>query len=102
MPDIKDRLSKPDFDVDVAKNVRCPLRDGVKLATDIYFPAKDGVRVDQPLPVVLTRTPYQKNNGEEQATYFARRGYVAVMQDVRGRYASEGTFYPFKDEDKIR
>ena len=75
-----------------------PLRDGVALATDLYFPGIDGERVAGEFPVVLTRTPYDKTDLSATGKYYAERGYVAAMQDVRGRYASEGTFYPFAHE----
>ena len=90
--------SAPSFEPLVEKNVMMPLRDGVRLAMDIYFPATDGAKVAGTFPVVFGRTPYDKNNMAERAAYYAARGYVAVMQDVRGRYASEGTFYPFAHE----
>jgi uncharacterized protein len=79
------------------RNVMVPMRDGVRLATDIYFPAGAG---SGRLPVIFERTPYGKLGTEavKQAKFFARHGYVFVLQDVRGRYASEGEFYPFRDE----
>ena len=52
--------------------------DGVKLATDLYFPAD----LREPLPVILIRTPYKKEMEELEARYFARRGYVVAVQDV--------------------
>lgn len=84
-----------EFEVVVSKNVMVPMRDGVRLATDVYRPARDGRVVEGRLPVVLTRTPYGKNRGEDQAGYFAKHGYVYVAQDLRGRYDSEGVFHPF-------
>jgi hypothetical protein len=68
-------------------------RDGVKLRADIYRPAGEGT-----FPVLLTRTPYDKNGDAEVARKAAARGYVVVVQDVRGRYTSEGEWYPFKHE----
>ncbi len=79
-------------------NVMMLLRDGVRLATDIYFPADNGQRAKGRFPTVLIRTPYNKTNHAGTGKYYASRGYVAAMQDVRGRYASEGTFYPFAHE----
>ena len=90
--------SAPSFEALVERNVMAPLRDGVRLATDIYFPARDGERVEGEYPVVLTRTPYDKSNHAATGRYYAERGYVAAMQDVRGRYDSEGVFYPFAHE----
>jgi len=72
----------------------------VQLATDLYFPADGDRALNGPFPVLLTRTPYDKNSliHETRGHYYARRGYIVAMQDVRGRYASEGTFYPFTNE----
>ncbi|MBI4876417.1 MAG: CocE/NonD family hydrolase [Acidobacteria bacterium] len=75
----------------VEKNVMVPMRDGVKLATDVYFPARDGARLAGKFPVVMERTPYNKDGAERSwAAYYAGHGYVSVSQDTRGRYASEG------------
>ena len=83
----------------VSKNEMIPVRDGVKLAADIYRPAKNGAAVEARLPTLLTRTPYGKGNGDsEEAKYYAARGYVVVMNDVRGRYASEGTWRMLADD----
>ena len=75
-------------------------RDGVSLAADIYFPAVDGRRAEGRFPVILERTPYDKT-APGQATkgrYYARRGYVCAIQDVRGRFQSEGEWYAFAKE----
>src|SRR5215831_8708566 len=74
--------------------VLIPMRDGVKLATDLYFP--EGARKD--LPAVLERLPYNKKALAERGAYFAARGYVFAAQDVRGRFRSEGRFEPFLRE----
>ena len=81
-------------DVVVERNVMIPARDGVRLATDIYRPAVDGQPVAERLPVLLQRTPYGKGADRfvPQATYFASQGYVVALQDLRGRYDSEGEF----------
>ena len=78
----------------VERNVMIPLRDGVRLATDVYRPAANGKAVENALPLMLTRTPYGKHRESAVATaeHFAQHGYVAVVQDMRGRYASEGEF----------
>jgi len=75
-------------------DVRIPMRDGVHLSANIFKPA-GAVR----LPTLLVRTPYGKGAGLT-ATYrpFVERGYAVVIQDVRGRYASEGVFEPFRQE----
>jgi len=82
----------------IRKNGMVPMRDGVKLATDVYFPAEDGKRKEKPLPVILIRTPYNKDGKESDGTFFAKHGYIFVAQDVRGRYKSEGTFYIYTNE----
>lgn len=65
-----------------------PMRDSVRLATDVYRPAK----LRGPFPVILVRTPYDKNKiGPELARAVCRRNYALVAQDMRGRFASEGT-----------
>ena len=73
-----------------AKTVRIVMSDGVRLATDIYLPAGDG-----PFPVVFSRTPYGRVKANEGAANFAAAGYVAVVQDMRGRFDSEGENLPF-------
>ncbi len=72
----------------VERNRAIPMRDGVSLAADIYFPAANGVRKAGRFPVILTRTPYDKSRVD--GAFYASRGYVFVAQDTRGRYASEG------------
>jgi predicted acyl esterase len=63
------------------------MHDGVHLATDIYHPESQ----NGPLPVILMRTPYDKNNGAKGLSAAAvKHGYVLVIQDMRGRFASEG------------
>jgi len=90
--------STPFYDVIAQHNVMVPLRDGVRLATDIYFPARNGQVAPGQFPAVLERTPYDKSNSPGTGKYYAARGYVAAVQDVRGRYESEGEFYAFAHE----
>lgn len=82
-----------------ARDVMVPMRDGVRLATDVYRPVHDGVPNRDPLPVLLQRTPYGKRGRAlvERAEYFARHGYVVALQDIRGRYESEGRFSKYDD-----
>lgn len=82
------------------KDVMVPVRDGVSLATDIYFPAVNGDRADGKFPVILVRTPYNKleSGAVTDGKYYARRGYVCAIQDVRGRFKSEGEWYAFAKE----
>lgn len=93
----------------VLRDVMVPMRDGVRLATDIYLPAG----MSGPLSVILERTPYDKtgvNHADrtradpiprpkpEIAARFAEAGYVYVLQDCRGRYGSEGLFSKYLNE----
>ncbi len=80
-------------DVIVERNVAMKTRDGVTLYADVYRPIGD-----QAVPVLLTRTPYDKSGGAGIGRLGALRGYMVVIQDVRGRYTSEGEWYPFKHE----
>ncbi|HYL93587.1 MAG TPA: CocE/NonD family hydrolase [Alphaproteobacteria bacterium] len=86
-------LSAPKYEVEVERAVGVPMRDGVKLATDIYRPK--GV---EKAPVILVRTPYKKDMGELQAKFYARRGYIFAIQDCRGRFGSPGVWEPFVNE----
>jgi hypothetical protein len=74
------------------------MRDGVRLATDVYLP--DGPDAAGPFPVILIRTPYSSNveANVQDGIYFAQRGYAVVIQDVRGRFDSEGEWTPFLHE----
>ena len=69
-------------------NVRVPMRDGVKLATDLYFPEAAGER----LPAIMIRTPYNRKMRTEVPRMFAGQGYVVAIQDARGKFDSEGHF----------
>jgi uncharacterized protein len=107
--DSKDMSSTDEeYNVGYIRNVMVPMRDGVKLATDIYFPAtKDGTPVPGKFPTLLRRTPYGKGapdptissvTPEQQKrrdaqSYFASHGYVVLVQDCRGQFDSQGTFY---------
>ena len=82
----------------VSENVLIPMRDGTLLAADIHQPPGES----GPLPVLLQRTPYNKAAAPRlaEAGFFAENGYVAVMQDCRGRYASQGGFSKYVDEGR--
>ncbi len=71
----------------VERSVAIPMRDGVRLFADIWRPD-----VDEPLPVLVTRTPYNRAISAEVGAgeHLARAGYVVVSQDCRGRFESEG------------
>lgn len=79
------------------RNVPATMRDGVTLMADVYRPAEAGE-----YPVILIRLPYDKMSAENVSyahpAWYARHGYVVVSQDTRGRYASEGEWYPFRHE----
>ena len=81
-------------------NTMVPMRDGIGLATDIYLPATGNRPAEGQFPVILERTPYNKASPTNvtNGKYFARRGYVCAIQDVRGRFKSEGQWYPFAKE----
>ena len=88
------------FDVAVSSNVKVAMRDGIKLATDIYQPARNGTAVAEKFPVIVSRSPYNKDGQRTEGTFFAKQGYVYVAQDCRGRFQSEGQFYGFINEGK--
>jgi putative CocE/NonD family hydrolase len=78
------------YGVFATKDVMIPMRDGVKLAADVYRPAREGQAVEGKFPVILMRTPYNKESAIASANDFVPQGYVVVLKDVRGRYKSEG------------
>lgn len=77
----------------VMETVKVPMRDGVQLATDIYRSPNT-----RRAPVLLMRSPYNKKGGKSASERFAAAGYIAVVQDCRGRYESEGAFFPYNNE----
>ena len=94
------KLGPMEYRVELERDVMVPMRDGTQLATDLYHPVGSA-----PGPVVMVRTPYGK--GHEEITgyllYYVSRmlaghGYTVVVQDTRGRYGSEGEFYPLVAE----
>lgn len=91
-------ISDKTMDVIIEKNVMVAMHDGVKLATDIYRPGEK-----KPVPVLLARLPYNKERPTTLAfsiDRFLQAGYAVVIQDMRGRYASEGEFTLTKDEPR--
>ena len=89
-----------EYQVIAEKDVKIAMPDGVRLAADIYRPARDGKPADGRFPALLTRTPYDKTGAKGEGQYYAARGYVVVANDVRGRYASEGTWRLIADDPK--
>lgn len=84
-------------DLFVQRDVAVPMRDGVLTRADVWRPADAA-----PCPAILLRTPYDKSWIEHHSPIApglaADRGYALVIQDVRGRFASNGTFVPFRQE----
>ena len=81
------------YRVAIQQSVSVKMRDGVSLIADIYRPVSD-----EKFPVLLQRTPYNRNGGVGMANELASHGYIVVLQDTRGRFASGGEFYPFRNE----
>jgi uncharacterized protein len=81
-----------DNGIRVDNDVMVPMRDGVRLRSDIYIPSGPG-----PFPVLLCRYPYSVADGmmDQRNRQVARQGYAVVFQHCRGRFGSEGVFYPF-------
>ncbi|MCL6572662.1 MAG: CocE/NonD family hydrolase, partial [Bacillus sp. (in: Bacteria)] len=78
----------------IEKNVSCTMRDGTNLYADVYRP-----KIPGKFPVLLTRLPYNKDLPMYSHRYLdthpvVQNGYVVIVQDVRGRFHSEGDFYP--------
>ena len=85
------------YEVDVERSTMIPMRDGVRLATDIYRPKG----VAGALPTILIRLPYDKTayrGATGPANYFASQGYAVVVQDVRGKFASEGEYHVYQGD----
>lgn len=112
-----DMVHNNTFNAASGQNAACtefmiPMRDDVRLATDVYLPAGFRPGIDAPLPTILERTPYGKrevsrseiNRGKpaahrgDIAAYFVARGFAVVFQDCRGRHASEGEFTKYLSE----
>ena len=76
------------YDFEVEKDLMVPMRDGTRLATDVYRP----LGLEGPFPVVLMRLPYNKDSHLPPARFFASHGYAVVVQDARGKFKSEGEY----------
>jgi putative CocE/NonD family hydrolase len=91
-----------DFKTDTAvlsqlkKTVDIPMRDGVKLSTNLYFPGSK--KEQEKFPVILIRSPYKKEMSELDGKTWSKNGYVCAIQDVRGRFASGGEWEPTINE----
>jgi putative CocE/NonD family hydrolase len=89
-------LSQPTMPTKSEKGVRVKMRDGVELVADIVRPADDAKH-----PVILERTPYGREIlSQLEGDWWAKRGYVHIVQDVRGRNESAGDWTPFANERK--
>lgn len=85
-----------EYKIRIERDVVGAMRDGVRLKADVYRPDAEGS-----FPVVLGRAPYGKNRVPTSIIEtHAKRGYIVVIQDIRGRGESEGIFEPFFDDDK--
>jgi hypothetical protein len=92
----RELLSKPEYRVRTLIDVLVTMRDGVRLSGNIFMPDEEGR-----WPVIVERSPYGAKNDDwyiKRALYYAARGYAYVLQDVRGRYDSEGHFHPWDQE----
>ncbi len=89
-----EKTSSPLNEVQVERHVPIPMADGTILRADVYRPAALGR-----YPVLVERVAYELEERCRYAgEYYASRGYVVVGQNVRGRFASEGEFVPFRDD----
>src|SRR5207302_9611505 len=79
------------------RDVAIPMRDGVRLRADVRRPAPRGR-----FPTLVYRTPYDRRRASENEVVRAAlaRGYAVLLQDVRGRYGSEGDFVPYVREGR--
>ena len=89
--------------VALERSVACTLSDGTTLVSDHYYPSSTE-HGDGPHPTLLMRQPYGRDIASTvvyaHPIWFARHGYNVVIQDVRGRGGSEGSFYPFRQEGR--
>ncbi len=83
----------------IRKHISFEMEDKILLFADMYLPVGN-----RTYPTILMRTPYGKDSAEHNypliARIFAGQGYIVIIQDVRGKYSSEGIFRPFLDEEK--
>jgi uncharacterized protein len=85
-------------EMNFTENVAIPMRDGTILRGDVMLPSCSGRH-----PVLVYRTPYGKHFAHKEENTFKKavaRGYAVVVQDVRGRYASDGEFAPYQNEGR--
>ncbi|MEM4058841.1 MAG: CocE/NonD family hydrolase [Thermoplasmata archaeon] len=92
-------MSNKNYDVILEFGIKQTMRDGINLSSYIYRPDSKSK-----FPVILTRTPYSTVDGffkrfDEEARFFASKGYVYMIQDCRGKNESDGVFNPFYDDN---
>lgn len=92
-----DLLSQPVHAIRFLYDLKTPMRDGVKLSMDVFLPQGGGS-----FPTIFLRTPYESllQMHIEWAVWWAKRGYAVAIQDCRGRFESEGVFYPYHDDGR--
>src|SRR5262249_25704302 len=90
-------LAQPGSPPFAERDVAVPMRDGVKLQADVLRPSATGR-----FPTLVYRTPYDRKRSEENeaVTEALSRGYAVVLEDVRGRYGSQGDFVPYANEGR--
>jgi len=88
-------VSQPVHEIHCLWDQKVPMRDGILLSADVYLPQADG-----PFPTLLLRTPYEstRDGHIDWAAWWARRGYAVVVEDNRGKFESQGVFYPYRDD----
>jgi putative CocE/NonD family hydrolase len=95
--DARQPKTEPRVDV-VVRPESITARDGTRLATDVFLPAKGNEPLPGKHPTLLTRTPYGKAREAETARWFTARGYAVVVNDCRGRFGSEGRWRMLLDD----
>ena len=94
-------LSAQSYEVKALRDVMIPADDGIKLGTNVFLPAQGGAVVSGRFPAVVERTVYNKDSVPASLVeYFVSRGYAVVLQDVRGRYHSEGRWSGNRDDGR--
>jgi putative CocE/NonD family hydrolase len=94
-PSIFSTPQDAEYKVTIEHGVHVKMRDSVLLTADVYRPNTQGK-----FPVLLERTPYNRAGESGMANRLAANGYVVILQDTRGRYESDGEFYPFRNESQ--
>lgn len=89
--------SQPVHEVRFVYDLKVPMSDGITLSADLYRP-----RGGDTFPTLLLRTPYESTRDVfiEWAVWWAKRGYAVVVEDNRGKFESEGTFYAYRDDGR--